>query len=299
MRSLVIGASGFVGETLYRQALPEAVGTYCSHAAPNLWPLDIRDAQAVARVLREAGCEVVFLPAAQPHVDWCEEHPQESAAVNVEGTHTVARVAAELGMRLVFFSTDYVFDGAAGPYREDAVPNPINEYGRQKRAAEEGVLAASEDHLVVRVCGVYGYEAAGKNFVMSFVRRARAGERLRVPSDQWGNPSYVEDVAAAVRALAAAGQRGVWHVAARDYLSRADFARCICREFGVPEEAFEAVSSEALQQRAPRPKRAGLDATRLRRELGVRLRGVGEGLREARERWEAAELSAAREAQPG
>lgn len=293
MRSLVIGASGFVGEAIWRQSQPDSVGTYCSHAVPGLWPLDIRDQAAVRTVLREAACQVVYLPAAQAHVDWCEEHPQESYAVNVDGTRNVARLAAECGARLVFFSTDYVFDGSGGPYREDAVPEPINVYGRHKREAEEIVLAASERHLVVRVCGVYGYEPAGKNFVMSLIRRLRSGERARVPLDQWGNPTYVEDLAFAVRTLVSRGEAGLWHVAAPEFMSRAEFARRIAAAFGLPEDHIDPVPSEQLAQRAPRPRRAGLDATRLRERLAVELRNVAAGLEATRQRWEAMSLEAA------
>lgn len=290
MRTLVIGASGLVGEALYRQSGRNTVGTYFQHPRPGLVQLDIRNAQAVASLLREFRPEVVYLPAAQPNVDRCENDAAESYSINVEGTKTVAAFAREVKARLVFFSTDYVFDGNDGPYREEVPTSPMSVYGCHKLEAERAVLAANERNLVVRVCGVYGYEPAGKNFVMSFVRRVRAGQTVRVPSDQWGNPTYVEDVARAVRTIFEGGATRIWHVAAPDYLPRVEFALRICEEFDLPLNAFEGVPTSLLRQSALRPLRGGLDTTRLRRYFPHCLpRPVAEGLRAMRERWEEAQ----------
>jgi dTDP-4-dehydrorhamnose reductase len=104
----------------------------------------------------------------------------------------------------VFFSNEYVFDGAAGPYAEDAPTNPPNVYGRHKLEAERLIAATLQDYLIVRVCGVYGFERQGKNFVMALLARERRGEPMNVPSDQWGTPTYGDNLAAAVKELSVA-----------------------------------------------------------------------------------------------
>ncbi|MCX8073860.1 MAG: NAD(P)-dependent oxidoreductase [Candidatus Binatia bacterium] len=277
MRVLIVGASGFVGSALMDAFAGQAIGTYFQHPKPGLLPLDIRDGQEVAKMVAEVRPAWIFVPAAQPHVDWCEDHPEESRDVNVQGPATVARVAHAHGARVLFFSTDYVFDGAAGPYSERAEPSPINVYGEQKLAAEGLVLAANPENLIVRVCGVYGCEWPPKNFVMTLLKRLRSGEEIRVPSDQWGTPTYVRDIARAVRCLVDAAQAGVWHVAAPDFLPRHEFARRVCAVFGLDPTRIQPTPTAALGQRARRPLRGGLQARRLE-EFGFSCRDVDAGL---------------------
>src|SRR6185436_9613383 len=141
MRTLIVGASGFVGSALRLAFGEQAVGTYFSHPEPGLRALDIRDAGAVRQLVEEVRPDVIIHPAAQPNVDWCEDHVAESHAVNVTGTLHVVEAALAAGVRYLFFSTDYVFDGKAGPYREDAPTNPPNVYGRHKLEAEQLIAA--------------------------------------------------------------------------------------------------------------------------------------------------------------
>jgi dTDP-4-dehydrorhamnose reductase len=289
--TLIIGASGLVGGAL-RAAFPEAIGTYFRTPAADLVALDIADAAAVRALVARVAPALILLPAAQPNVDWCETEPAESARVNVEGTRHVAEAAAEAGARLVYFSTDYVFDGTAGPYATDAVPAPINVYGRHKLAAETIVRETVADHLIVRACGVYGYQAAGKNFVMALARLAAAGERMRVPSDQWGTPTLAENLAAAVHELALSEHRGIVHPVGSDYLTRIDFARLAAEVLGHDPSFLQPVSTPELRQPAARPLRGGVDNRSTQALLRkTRLVGAREGLAKVRRRLEAAAAS--------
>ncbi|GIW43244.1 MAG: NAD(P)-dependent oxidoreductase [Candidatus Binatia bacterium] len=291
MRILVIGASGFVGRALLEEFSGAAEGTYFQHPQAGLRFLDMRDADAVAKMLHEVRPSWVLLPAAQPHVDWCEEHREESREINVQGSANVARAAREAGARVVFFSSDYVFDGASGPYDEGAAPAPVNVYGRQKLEAEQQILEANPANVVVRVCGVYGYESPPKNFVMTLLRRLQGGETVRVPSDQWGTPTYVRDIARVVRGLVEKGEAGIWHVAGPDWLPRHEFAHRVCAFFGLDAQRIQPVPTAALQQKAPRPKRAGLVARRASEGLPS-CRGIVEGLSALASELRAAEWSA-------
>ncbi len=287
MRTLIVGASGLVGDAL-RTEFPDAVGTYLRHAGPGLVPLDITDATAVDALVDRLRPALVLLPAAQPAVDRCETDPAESERVNVGGTGHVARAAARVGARLVYFSSDYVFDGAAGPYEIGAAPHPINVYGRHKLAAEALVRATVADHLIVRVCGVYGYQAEGTNFVMALARLAAAGEPMRVPCDQWGTPTYAPSLAAAVRELTASGHRGIVHPVGPDYLTRIDFARLAAEVFGYDDAFLVPVTTPELRQPAARPLRGGVDNRATQALLrATRLVGVREGLGLMRRRLEA------------
>jgi dTDP-4-dehydrorhamnose reductase len=278
MRVLIVGASGFIGSALRSVFGADAVGTYCSHPMEGLRQLDMRDAAAVERLLREVEPALVVHPAAQPFVDWCEDHVQESHDANVLGTRNVATAARSVGARYVFFSTDYVFNGASGPYREDAPPDPPNVYGRHKLEAERLIAETIDDHLIVRVCGVYGFERLGKNFVMGLLARGRRGEPMNVPSDQWGNPTYADNLAAAVRELALSSQRGLFHVVGPEHLDRVAFARLACGVFGLDAGFLRPLPTAALGQRAPRPLRGGLDAAKARAVLSTELLGPRQGL---------------------
>ena len=278
MKTLVIGASGFVGGELMRVFGAGTVGTYHRTATDGLLPLDVTDAAAVDTLVYRERPRLIVHPAAQPNVERCETEPEESHRVNVVGTEHVARAAARVGARFVYFSTDYLFDGTAGPYPPEATPAPIQAYGRHKLAAEEAIRRIVPDHLIVRVCGVYGYHPTGKNFIMGLIGRARRGERMQVPSDQWGTPTFVESLAAAVRELAASGHRGVVHPVGPDYLSRIDFARTAAEILGFDPGFLESRTTEQLHQHAPRPLKGGVDNRSTQALLQTPLVGVREGL---------------------
>jgi dTDP-4-dehydrorhamnose reductase len=275
---LIIGGSGFVGTALRGVFGAEAVGTYCNHRLEGLRHLDIRDAGAVTALLGELRPELILHPAAQPHVDWCEDHVEESEAINVSGTRNVAQAAHAIGARYAYFSTDYLFNGDAGPYREDAEPDPLNVYGRHKLEAERCIKDLLEDYLIVRVCNVFGFEPAGKNFVMALIARGRSGEAMNVPSDQWGNPTYADNLAAAVKELAESQQRGTFHVVGPESMDRVRFARLACDIFGLDPSFLRPQTTLELGQRARRPLRGGLDNRKAQAILKTRLLTPAEGL---------------------
>ncbi len=274
MKTLVLGGSGLVGAQLMKTLAAcgdEVRGTWCSRATPGLEQLDLRDAEAVRRCIADSGASVVYLAAALTNVDRCETHPQESFAVNVEGT----RVAAASGVRLVYFSSDYVFPGDSGPYRESDTPRPLNVYGRHKLAAEQALPA---DALVVRTTGVYGPEGAGKNFVYRVWSTLRRGERLAVPNDQIANPTYAPNLAAAAVELERRGARGTYHLAGGECVDRFGFALEIARVLDLDPTLVQPVSTEALGQPAPRPRLAGLVCDKAAAELSTELIGYRRGL---------------------
>lgn len=278
MTTLIVGASGLVGLTL-RRVFPDAIGTYFRTATPDLEPLDITDAPAVDALVDRVRPRLILLPAAQPNVDRCETEPEESERVNVEGTRHVARAAARIGARLVYFSTDYVFDGREGPYAPDAPTAPIQTYGRHKLAAERVVQETVADHLIARICGVYGYQPDGKNFVMALTRLAKAGQRMRVPSDQWGTPTLADNLADAIHELALSDHRGIVHPVGPDCLPRIEFAELAAEVFGYAPDFLDPVSTPELKQPAARPLRGGVDNRSTQALLHrTRLVGAREGL---------------------
>ena len=265
VRALVIGASGLVGGALLRALGADAVGTFRRREVAGLRALDARDPVALDRLVEETRPEVVYFPAAEPDVDWCETHPADAREANVAPALLSLATTRRRGARFVFFSSDYVFDGAAGPYGEDDAPRPLSVYGTQKREVEERVLEAGE--TVVRTTTVFGRETPpGKNFVLRLVRALRAGERVRVPLDQSSTPTWSDELARG--AVAVAREGGVWHVAGPDVLTRVEFARLVAQVFALSDATIVPVPTSALAQPAARPLRGGLRTAKLARRVG-------------------------------
>jgi dTDP-4-dehydrorhamnose reductase len=176
----------------------------------------------------------------------------------------LARAAASVGARFVYFSTDYVFDGRSGPYAEDAPTSPLSAYGRAKRDAE--LALANElggDLLTVRTSWVFGPERQGKNFAYQLVRSLVERQPVDCPSDQVSSPSYGPDVARAVVLLAEEGRGGLIHVVGPEVMDRVTFARAIARAFGHDPGLLVAKPTAELAQGAARPLNGGLRTSRL------------------------------------
>ena len=281
MRALVIGASGQVGAALSARLTArghEVIGTHHRVPLPGTRPLDVADGAATGRLIAALAPDWVFCPAGLTHVDYCEDHPEDAFRANRDAPAAAARAAAGPGAGFVYYSTEYVFDGATGPYGEDDRPNPLSVYGRSKLEGEQAVGAANPRVLVLRTTVVYGPEPQGKNFVYQLLRRLRAGQRTTVPADQRSSPTYNQDLAAATVELAERGLTGVWHLAGPALLDRHAFALVACEVFGHDPALVIPVTTAALGQRAPRPLNAGLRIDRARSRLASPLRGPREGL---------------------
>jgi dTDP-4-dehydrorhamnose reductase len=226
-------------------------------------------------LLREVKPEVVFFPAAEPNVDWCEVETDAAYRANVAPAIQALETTSSMNAKFVFFSSDYVFDGAAGPYDETAATAPLSAYGRQKLEVEKRVLDAGA--TVVRTTTVFGSEQPpGKNFVLRVVAKLRAGEAVTVPSDQFSTPTWAEDLARGT--IAAAQHPGIWHVAGPDYLSRDRFAVLIADVFGLDASLIRPVLTSELHQAARRPMRGGLRTDKLRQLSGIVFSSTREAL---------------------
>jgi dTDP-4-dehydrorhamnose reductase len=266
----VVGAGGQVGGALLAHLGERALGTWRSpppggHAA-DLEALAADPASARALV-GEAGAGVVVVAAGMTWVDGCEQEPDLARRVNADGPAALARAAAATGARTVYLSTEYVFDGTAGPYGEDDPVSPLSVYGRSKLEGEQAVQAADPAALVLRTTVVYGPEGHGRNFAYQLVGRLGRGEAMRVPGDQVSSPTYNRDLAEALVALVDAGVSGVVNVAGPEIVDRAHFARRLAGLMGLDATLIEAVPTSALGQTAPRPLDAGLRIDRLRELL--------------------------------
>jgi len=277
---LLIGADGLVGRHL-SAALPQrdTVRTYRRNRGEETGRvLDITEADAVRATIGDVRPDVILLAAADAYVEHCERDPAATRRVNVEPARVIAECAKSDAL-LVVFSSEYVFDGTAGAYAEEDARRPLNEYGRQKVALEDIVLATGRG-MVCRTSGVFGDDPQRKSFVCQLVDRLRAGDTFDVPSDQLITPTYGPSLARAVVKLAEQGRTGLFHIAGPEVLGRVEFALLVTDAFALDPELLRPRPTTELGLIAKRPERAGLRTEKLRQELGGRLTAPRDALRE-------------------
>jgi dTDP-4-dehydrorhamnose reductase len=242
---------------------------------------DIRDRDGIGRRVNEVRPDAVIHTAAFTHVDGCEIDAEKANEVNVLGTENVVRACHPLEIPLIHLSTDYVFDGSNGPYTEEDTPHPISVYGRTKYESETIVLEGMRQGVVARTMVLYGYAPqVRQNFVTWLVNSLRQENSVRIVSDQYGTPTWAEDLAGMVLALYENNCRGVFHTAGSTLNSRYDFALEIADIFHLDSGLIQPITTDQLDQMAPRPLRSGLIIDKLRKETGY----VPCSLRESLER---------------
>ncbi len=256
---MVIGARGMLGTDLMQTFAA------CDPAGYDLPELDIRNAGRCAALVRETGPDVIVHAAALTDVDYCESHAEEAFTINGIGTGNVAAAARAAGALLVYYSTDYIFDGTkTEPYREEDAPNPLSVYGKSKLRGEEQVRRHCLEHLILRTSWLFGCN--GKNFVRTIVGAARKGQPLRVVDDQRGSPTFTRDLAARTLALLDAGCRGTYHVTNRGNCTWYELAVRSIEWAAVPEVGVVAVKTQEYPRPAPRPGCSILAHARMERE---------------------------------
>ena len=258
MKVLVTGAAGQLGTELvevFRAAGHDVTGT--THES-----LDICDALAVAASVEAVRPDWVIHGAAWTAVDACESDPDRAFAVNGTGTANVVAAAGAVGARVVYVSTDYVFDGEKqGPYVESDVPNPQSVYGASKLAGERAVRDVD---MIVRISWVCGYH--GGNMVKTILRLAETNPTLSFVADQVGHPTFADDAAVGIMRLVDAGCSGVFHLTNQGAVSWYEFAREVLAASGADPDRVKPIATVDLQPPRPakRPKNSVLDNAAMR-----------------------------------
>ncbi|MDH4158464.1 MAG: dTDP-4-dehydrorhamnose reductase, partial [candidate division Zixibacteria bacterium] len=266
-RFLITGCRGQLGRDLHGLLKKDFDVT-----GVDLDNFDIRNAEAVAACVEDIRPDVILHAAAYTDVDGSESHRQEAESVNVTGTENIALAARKAGARVIYYSTDYVFDGLKETaYVESDEPYPLNVYGTSKLEGEKKIGHLLDDFAIMRIGWLYG--RTGKNFVKTMIglgkdqmRRKSGGgsvSPLRVVDDQVGNPTWTVDVAAQTRVVIEKGLTGLYHATAEGETSWYRFALDIFEALQWPV-AVEACSGRDLGRPAQRPGRSSLENQRLK-----------------------------------
>jgi dTDP-4-dehydrorhamnose reductase len=272
MRILITGGRGQLGRALQQ--------TLAGHrlTITDIEELDITQATAVRAAVQDSQAELVVHCAAYTNVDGCARDPELAYQVNALGTHNVALACAATGATMVHVSTNEVFagDNLAG-YEEWMPRRPINPYGRSKAAAEQIVQDHLQQYYIVRTAWLYA--GGGRNFIHAILDRARTTGRLRVVADEVGNPTYVNDLAAALTQLILTRQCGIYHFVNAGACSRWAFANEILRLAGLDQVQNRPVLGQDYPRASIPPRYAALHNI-AGAAIGIRLRPWAEALAE-------------------
>lgn len=272
MRVLVCGHNGQVAQALGHSL--EGLGEVLLRGRDQL---DMADPEQLRQPLRDLAPDLIINAAAHTAVDQAESEPALAFAINAQAPRVLAEEAERLGVPLIHYSTDYVFDGRkAAPYSEDDTPNPLGVYGNSKLAGELAITEVGGQHLILRTSWVYSQ--SGRNFLLTMWRLLQERPQLKVVSDQIGAPTWAGTIAASTAALiqrwqgGQAGQWGTYHLTAQGETSWYGFAQAIGEQLkarGLPCAELLPIPSSEYPTPAQRPLNSRLDCTRLARNWQV------------------------------
>ena len=275
-RILVIGAKGMLGRDLV-QVLQSSFRND-EVIEWDIEDIDIQEENAIEKI-EKIRAEIVINVAAYTDVDGCELNEERTFAINAEGMKHIALGAQRYGAKVVYLSTDYIFDGKKNePYLESDSPNPLNIYGRSKWRGEQYVQGLAKDGLIVRTQWLYG--RYGNNFVTSILRQAKERGILSIVNDQVGSPTYTVDLSKAISILIRNGARGIFHVANNDLCSWYTFGQAVLELSGLKGVKVIPISSKEFGRSALRPSYSVLNTQKFQRETGMTMRPWHEALKD-------------------
>lgn len=261
LKIIVTGANGQLGKELTHWLTESAEIIGLSRDI-----LDIKNLSACRSIFSLYSPDIVIHCAAYTAVDQAESDPDEAFRVNLAGTRNVAVAAREVGAKLCYISTDYVFDGTSTtPYREYDNTNPLTVYGKSKLAGEKAVQTMHDRYYIVRTSWVFG--KYGNNFVNTMLKLAEQKDELRVVSDQLGSPTYTYDLAAFLIELVSTDYYGIYHASNAGSCTWFEFAQAIFEECGHNTLVIPCTTAE-FPRPAPRPAYSVMD------QSGIRINGL-------------------------
>ena len=273
LKLLITGASGLYGSKLAQMALAKGIEVYSSDIRGlsiygNLVKLDISGKEQVDAAFKTIKPDVVVHAATLTDVDKCETNKELAWKVNVEGTKNIVEASKNAGAFLIYISTDYVFNGEKGCYKETDKPAPINYYGLTKLKAEE-IVQTQTEYFIARPSVIYGSTpAAGKvNFALWLIETLRKGNRVKIVTDQWNTPTLNTNLAEMTLEVIERRLTGIYHLCGASRVSRLEFAEQIADAFGLDKGLIDRVLSSQFSWPAKRPMDSSLDTSKAQETL--------------------------------
>jgi dTDP-4-dehydrorhamnose reductase len=271
MRVLIVGAGGQLGRDLLRVFQADSTVIGLTHSQ-----LNIVEGEAVRLAMRDARPDLVLNAAAYTDVEKAEEDERTAFHVNANGAQRIAEASAAIEVPVVYFSTDFVFDGTKRePYTPEDQTSPQSVYARSKRRGEENTRWNNPQSFVIRTAWLYG--PGGNNFVEKILKAAKSRPSLRVVNDEVGSPTYTRDLATATRALVKTKAYGIYHSVNAGSCSRYEFAQAIVKGAGL-ETPIEPCSASEYPSKAARPAYSVLSNEKLESSSGIVMPDWRDGL---------------------
>ncbi|MFH8119749.1 MAG: dTDP-4-dehydrorhamnose reductase [Candidatus Aenigmatarchaeota archaeon] len=266
MKILVTGSSGLLGIKVIDE-LSKNFDVIPSYSSKKLYKeaikMDVTSWDDVKKVFSKVRPDVVVHTAAMTNVDSCEIDKRKAWVINAAGTKNVAEACKEFDSKLIYISTDYVFDGEKGMYKEEDKPNPINYYGFTKLKGEEFVQEICSDWLILRTSTLYGAHPSKECFVTWVIKELKKENEVRVVTDQFTSPTLTNDLAKIISKLIKKDEKGVFHTAGSERISRYNLAIKISEIFDLNRSLIRPITSKELEWEAKRPKDSSFDVTKI------------------------------------
>ncbi|MEX2379426.1 MAG: dTDP-4-dehydrorhamnose reductase [Vicingaceae bacterium] len=242
--------------------------------------MDIVDREEVLRVFEKHQPDVVINTAAMTNVDACEENQAKCWELNVTAVEYLIKACEKQGAHLIHLSTDFVFDGKSGPYKEVDLPNPLSYYGKSKLASEKLLQESSIKWSVVRTIIVYGIveDMSRSNIVLWAKSALEKNEKLTIVNDQFRSPTLAEDLADGCILIAEQEKEGIFHLSGKDFMSIVELVRRVAKHYKLDDALIEEISSASLNQAAKRPPKTGFILDKAQMELGYNPHSFEEGM---------------------
>jgi len=301
VKLLIIGASGVLGSRLYNDTIKKkwnTMGVYCSHECAALSYMDVRDENSIERIFNLFKPEVVVMAGGITNVDLCTLKPKLAKDVNIKGTLNLVKKIKVYGSKLIYISTDYIFDGENGPYKEDDEPNPINMYGKTKLESENIIKSKLKNYLIVRTAQLYGTGMAeqflklrrlpkatytveavrNNNFTVEIIHNMQNGRKVYAAEDFYSTPTYTGSLSGMLIKLIEKKANGTYHGAGEEFIDRYNYVNKIADIFELDKGLIQKVKLKDLKLEAKRPRKGGLRVHKIKKENIAKLYDCNTGL---------------------
>lgn len=291
MKILVTGANGLLGQKLVSLIVErnehELIATGRGENRNTLYQekytyaaLDVADEASVQEVFDKYQPQVVIHTAAMTNVDQCEDEQEACWQLNVLAVEYLIKACAKYNCFLLHLSTDFIFDGADGPYDEDAVANPVSYYGESKLASESLLLNSNIQWAIARTVLVYGiaHDMSRSNIILWVKKSLEEGKEINVVNDQWRTPTLAEDLAVGCYLIATKKAEGIFNISGKDFLSPYDMAVKTANYFKLDKSNLNETDGSKFSQKAKRPPKTGFIIDKARKVLGYEPHSFEEGI---------------------
>lgn len=288
MKVLITGANGLLGQKLVQLLSDERVSFLATSQGSSriqtadieYLTLDVANRDQVIKVVNAYSPTVIIHTAAMTQVDQCETDREKCWQLNVLAVAHLIEACSEIDAHLIHLSTDFIFDGLNGPYKEDDEPNPVNFYGQSKWAAEKLLYESSIKWSIARTILVYGATpGVSRSNIMLWVKsNLESGKSIQVVDDQVRTPTLVEDLAVGCFQIARQSAYGIYHISGADLLTPYNIARITARYFSLDASLITKTNSEIFKQPAKRPLKTGFIIEKARQDLGYQPHSFEAGL---------------------